>query len=104
MKTILFFNTLIGTSWTFASKPDCPIDEPDKNIPHEDCSKFYSCSFGKLVENTCPVGLHFHPELDVNNNIIIFTRTHLNLPNFVTIEMRKSFRSKLPKQTDKTDL
>ncbi|OXU25803.1 hypothetical protein TSAR_007966 [Trichomalopsis sarcophagae] len=39
------------------------------HIAHEtDCHKFYTCSFGKPVEKTCPLGLHFNPRKQVCDN------------------------------------
>ena len=68
VKIILLLISLIGTSWTLklTSVPKCPIDEPSANLPHENCSKYYSCSYGKLTEHDCPPGLHFRPETNVN--------------------------------------
>ncbi|XP_053668045.1 mucin-2-like [Anopheles marshallii] len=34
-------------------------------FPHEDCDKFYKCSFGLICEMKCPPGLHFNTRENV---------------------------------------
>ncbi|XP_052757052.1 mucin-2-like isoform X1 [Galleria mellonella] len=45
----------------------CPSDfDVHQLLPHEsNCSKFYYCAFGELVERDCPRGTHFNPTLQV---------------------------------------
>ncbi|MBN4688333.1 carbohydrate-binding module family 14 protein, partial [Escherichia coli] len=41
----------------------CPVDgNINWLVPSEDCSKFYYCVWGHLVEASCPAGLHFSIE------------------------------------------
>ncbi|CAH2049159.1 unnamed protein product, partial [Iphiclides podalirius] len=46
----------------------CPVEqetdwEIEKLLAHEDCDKFYKCSYGKPIEMPCPKGLLFNVEL-----------------------------------------
>lgn len=52
--------------------PRCPLDEDESSIvtllPHEsDCTKYYACTHGQLVEMQCKKGLLFNPEYNVSN-------------------------------------
>jgi len=44
----------------------CPNNDETKRYPHEsDCSKFYVCSDGMVIVQTCPRGLHFDANMEV---------------------------------------
>uniref|UniRef100_A0A182R1Y5 Chitin-binding type-2 domain-containing protein n=1 Tax=Anopheles funestus TaxID=62324 RepID=A0A182R1Y5_ANOFN len=45
----------------------CPVCEKcnPTYFPHEDCDKFYKCSFGLICEMKCPPGLHFNARENV---------------------------------------
>ncbi|XP_052892426.1 mucin-2-like [Anopheles moucheti] len=44
--------------------PKCEKCNPTY-FPHEDCDKFYKCSYGLLCEMKCPPGLHFNARENV---------------------------------------
>lgn len=49
----------------------CPTDfTASQSLPHEDCDKFYQCSFGIKVQRECRDGLHFNARLEVQYFII----------------------------------
>ena len=52
-----------------AAAQECPVPDPLDHvvfIPHRtDCTKFYMCSNGVPIQQFCPSGLHFNPNLFV---------------------------------------
>ncbi|XP_045776067.1 integumentary mucin C.1-like [Maniola jurtina] len=65
MKAFTVFLALIATT-VASSWPDavCPPEQQidwtiEKLLRHEDCNKFYKCTFGQPVEQRCPAGLWF---------------------------------------------
>ncbi|KOB58171.1 Insect intestinal mucin 4 [Operophtera brumata] len=64
--SVLLF--LIGVAVARGQVNECPTEQEtdwtiEQLLRHEDCHKFYKCTFGKPVEYTCPHDLYFNLDL-----------------------------------------
>ncbi|CAK1542246.1 unnamed protein product [Leptosia nina] len=65
MKTIFSNLLFVAMAVAVASCGDCPTDDTDMLLKHEDCDKFYQCTNGEKVERHCPENLYFNEEEDI---------------------------------------
>ena len=67
MKSRFIFFLLGVTLSAALAQRVCPPDNDGLvvHFPHDDCTKFYKCDWGELVEQDCPPGLHFNAVLSV---------------------------------------
>lgn len=91
MKILLNFSLIFTIIVVvYSADPRCPPDEDENSLavllPHEsDCSLYYACVHGDLLELQCPPGMYFNPELSVSLNLYSIKYKFYNSINFFVL-------------------